>query len=555
MRKRFHLIKSLILVAILGVLACDSAKESASVSQPNSRIVAPPAAQPAEMTTKIYTIREEDGPKIVAQIKSVLSADKTKDPGRKIIVEGKNLIIHDTSDHIRQIEELLMDNKFIDTDSPSLQKASFSLVPNESIMKDADKAQSFAKKTVEKIEAMLYSKEGKEKAQKDGRRLQFDPVTYQLTIIDYPDRLEQVSRLLASLPELQRSPVGSGKSESSTSQSASTSQTASTSLSASTSQTAAAFREEMLPIRNLAAGPFADLVTMKVKEAEQKDCPQTTISLHVGETANADGLAIRLKEIKDGDKSKAGIPRQAILEVTGKALALADYGFGAVDGHEIWLSNLYALPDGGRAYLRVVRTDDKAPASLLDKLQITPIKEQNSLLVRYGNESDLIALKDVVKNLDQPIPQVIFRMFFYNINKEDIKLPSIPRDNVASPDYLKFLAKAEGQGIVSKSEGGPSMIAMDKETANFALTRNYGKGEVGSISCTVNSSVLSDSKIMISDFLLVVKEGDKVLNESLKDKMMKPGESLIYLVNSSVNTANEGQKKTSLMVIQPEVSK
>lgn len=51
----------------------------------------------------------------------------------------------------------------------------------------------------EVVETMLYAKDGKKKARREGRRLWADPATQRITIVDRPDRIRAVEDYLRSL--------------------------------------------------------------------------------------------------------------------------------------------------------------------------------------------------------------------------------------------------------------------------------------------------------------------------------------------------------------------
>lgn len=60
----------------------------------------------------------------------------------------------------------------------------------------------FNARVVQSIETLLYSKSGKLAAAAQGRRLWYDPLSNQLTIVDTPENLADVHQLLDSLPKL-----------------------------------------------------------------------------------------------------------------------------------------------------------------------------------------------------------------------------------------------------------------------------------------------------------------------------------------------------------------
>ena len=162
--------------------------------------------QPLALKTNIYTIREDQGPEIKALVDALINVDKTPyDLERSVFVSGKNLIIKDTPEHLRKIEEMLNQKDFLQNlHEGKTQLATFSLIPREAVKGDTEMVSDFAAKTVEVIETLLYAEGGKAKAMAEGRRLWFDPTTFQLTLIDYPDRISAVADFIASLPQIKQ---------------------------------------------------------------------------------------------------------------------------------------------------------------------------------------------------------------------------------------------------------------------------------------------------------------------------------------------------------------
>ena len=163
-----------------------------------------------DLQTRIYVIREETGPETKALVEAILRANKTpSDPeGHVTLVEGTKLIVRASADRFRMIEEMLASGCIIHVDNNWMTVASFNLTPRERFAKDSASAQDLGKRIVEVVEEMLYGKEGKAKAYEQGRRLWYDPATFQLTITDYPDRIKLVSDYLASLPQLEQRGTG-----------------------------------------------------------------------------------------------------------------------------------------------------------------------------------------------------------------------------------------------------------------------------------------------------------------------------------------------------------
>ncbi len=81
--------------------------------------------------------------------------------------------------------------------------ATFNLTPVIEFDENPDLARSFGEQVRTVVETLLYSQEGRSKAEREGRRLWWDPATLQLTVTDYPDNLAAVQRFIEGLPQIQ----------------------------------------------------------------------------------------------------------------------------------------------------------------------------------------------------------------------------------------------------------------------------------------------------------------------------------------------------------------
>lgn len=161
-------------------------------------------AEGQELIVRIYKINEKDGPRIKSLINSIITATQGApfDLERKIFVDKDDLIVRDTPDNIKKIEELLLDKKFIqDMRDDKIDIANFSLVPRDTEA-ISDQVRAFTSRVVEAVKVFLYSQTGESKAAEEGRRYWYDPYTLQLTIVDTPTNLARVSQYIEALPEL-----------------------------------------------------------------------------------------------------------------------------------------------------------------------------------------------------------------------------------------------------------------------------------------------------------------------------------------------------------------
>ncbi|MCB2154518.1 tetratricopeptide repeat protein [bacterium] len=156
---------------------------------------------------KSYIIKEDKAAQVKALLEAILRADDQApyNPERKLIVEGGELIIKDTPENIRKVEEILQDRQFLrQIYSNKLSVATFNLTPILDIQENPDLARQFGENVRIVVETLLYAQEGRSKAMREGRRLWYDEATLQLTITDYPDRLQMVEEFIESLPQIER---------------------------------------------------------------------------------------------------------------------------------------------------------------------------------------------------------------------------------------------------------------------------------------------------------------------------------------------------------------
>jgi type II secretory pathway component GspD/PulD (secretin) len=154
-----------------------------------------------------YRIQEDKGPQIKALLEAILRRDDTApfNPDRRLILEGRELIIRDTPENIREVERILNDREFLaKIYEDRLDVGTFNLTPILDIQDNPDLARRFGADVRQVVETLLYSQEGIAAAAAQGRRLWYDEATLQLTITDTPDRLNQVSQFIQSLPQIQR---------------------------------------------------------------------------------------------------------------------------------------------------------------------------------------------------------------------------------------------------------------------------------------------------------------------------------------------------------------
>jgi hypothetical protein len=163
------------------------------------------SARTPDLETRIYRIRPELGPRVKSMIDALL-AGRTASPfalQRDVIIAGSEMIVRDTPENLTRIEELLLDEAFIGRVSDQqLDIANFSLVPRNLENREAEELQTATARVVEAVKTFLYARVGEEAANRQGRRLWYDPAALQLTLVDTPDNLSRIGSYLGSLPEL-----------------------------------------------------------------------------------------------------------------------------------------------------------------------------------------------------------------------------------------------------------------------------------------------------------------------------------------------------------------
>ena len=164
-------------------------------------------ASPPGLVFKSWKIRSEEGQKIKAIVESLVrvQSDAPYDLQRKVLVDGNDLIVEDTPENIAKIEQLLTDKAFLQKlETQKLSVATFNLTPKEPISDNLEQVRDYAQNVVTVVKTILYAQSTESAASAEGRRYWYDPNTLQLTIVDYPDNIREVSTYIRSLPQINR---------------------------------------------------------------------------------------------------------------------------------------------------------------------------------------------------------------------------------------------------------------------------------------------------------------------------------------------------------------
>jgi len=162
---------------------------------------------PPALEYRTYRLREGEGPKVKSLLESILQAETRAPyaPERKILLDDRDLIVKDTAQNIKRVEEILQDKGFIEKlRSDKLQIQTWTLVPKEALKQTPEYIRQFGEWVVQVVSVMLYSKSTRSKAEAEGRRLWYDSPSMLLTVVDYPDNIRAVSDFINSLPQLEQ---------------------------------------------------------------------------------------------------------------------------------------------------------------------------------------------------------------------------------------------------------------------------------------------------------------------------------------------------------------
>ena len=163
--------------------------------------------EPPALEYRTYRLREGEGTKVKSLLEAILQAETRASyaPERKILLDDRDLIVKDTAQNIKRVEEILQDKGFIEKlRSDKLQIQTWTLVPKEALKQTPEYIRQFGEWVVQVVSVMLYSKSTRSKAEAEGRRLWYDSPSMLLTVVDYPDNVRAVSDFINSLPQLEQ---------------------------------------------------------------------------------------------------------------------------------------------------------------------------------------------------------------------------------------------------------------------------------------------------------------------------------------------------------------
>jgi type II secretory pathway component GspD/PulD (secretin) len=400
-------------------------------------------ATETDLVTRFYKIREADGPRIRALINSIIESKEDTIFGieRKIYIDGDDLIIRDTPENIKQIEDLLLDRGFIQMlTNEQIGIQAFSLVPKNVEAIKTDEVQVFTSRVVEAIKVFLYAQEGESRAAEEGRRLWFDEASLQLTIVDTPSNLQRVSEYINSLPQISEK-----------------SQQKVVRLRHAVAEELSASLLRILDLTDSGAGGAGGATGGE----------STVLRLRRGQERTFRNARIRLVRVDEGDVSDRNDDSAELSINTGVQInqtTVRELETQYVDDFEITAEDV--LPSSGqpgdgtasimiRYVPRIFAQQQQAVEQQLQTVQaaaqfggpgaaaptqlapqqpaggqtaleeqgitITPFGELNVLIIRYTNPLLFQEAIDLIEQLDQPIRQVEIETKFVEVNETRAK--------------------------------------------------------------------------------------------------------------------------------------
>jgi hypothetical protein len=90
-----------------------------------------------------------------------------------------------------------------DAKAPGMHVQTFDLKPRDVLRANPEQVEAFGRDVKEVLETMLYHKTGVSAAQKEGRRMWYDPTTQKITIADSKENIAKVAEFLNAVPQLE----------------------------------------------------------------------------------------------------------------------------------------------------------------------------------------------------------------------------------------------------------------------------------------------------------------------------------------------------------------
>ncbi len=360
---------------------------------------------PPGLIFRTYRLREGEGPKVKSLLEAILKADSRAPyaPERKLLLDGRDLIIKDTPENIRKVEVLLQDKGFIEKiRSENLQVQTWVLVPKEAMKANPEQMRAFGEWVVEVIKVMLYAKSTVSKAEAEGRRLWWDPATMQLTLTDYPDNTLAVSDFIHSLPQLEQKA-----------------------------------KTKIIPLKYAKASEIATRVNafLGITAPAEAGVPggmTVTRSLGVGNDFTFRDLTIRLTRVNENDQNDEyddSIELKVRTPGESRDITMDEFDSETIDDYDVIAEDVKpsSTPGEGRVRLKVnylppvgmvpvVPTPGPTPAvTEVGEKPVQEIKEINAIFVEYKDPTYLAQVEEWIKRLDVRKQQVSIETKFVEV--------------------------------------------------------------------------------------------------------------------------------------------
>ena len=364
---------------------------------------------PPGLIFRTYRLREGEGPKVKSLIEAMLEADSRApfSPERKLLLDGRDLIIKDSPANIKKVEVLLEDKDFIEKiRSDKLQVQTWILVPKEALKQNPEQMRQFGEWVVEVIKVMIYAKSTVSKAEAEGRRLWWDPATMQLTITDYPDNIQAVADFIHSLPQLEQKA-----------------------------------KTKIIPLRYAKASEittrvnsFLGLGETLTEGGQATSGMSVTRSLSVGQDFTFRDVTIRLMGVNENDpndKNDDSIEIKIRTPGESRDLTMDEFDSEVVDDYEVVAEDVTpsSTPGEGRGKIKVTYNPPFGPQQQM--LMITPvptpavteegekpvqeISEINAIFVEYKDPTHLAKVQEWIERLDIRKQQVSIETKFVEV--------------------------------------------------------------------------------------------------------------------------------------------
>lgn len=412
---------------------------------------------PQEMVTRIYQIREEKAEETKALVEAILRTQETVGESleRKVFLQDDNLIVRGTIEDMQKVEELLNDQAIVDgLYSEKLEVATFVIVPKEELQQNLALAENFFKQVRQVIQVLLYAKDGVDQARMEGRQIWYDdvdPFIKQITITDYPDRIKAVSDFLNSLPQLQQQQ-----------------------------------REEVINLDFLDVSQGSDLnliremLGLQASSSGSSSGGSNSRLLRISNEQDATfmDLQIRVRRVEEndvGDDTDDDVTFIVTTPTESREQTLQEYSAAEFyDNYRVAVAEVKASGNGqGSAEFEVSYEPVNSPTNtgegdLLDEteveleaeadedeMEIIAFGKQNAIVVRYRDPADLVRVRNLLKELDKPVPQVDIEALFVTVNERRAKEFSARFDFWDRDDPRNL---TEGILDVQESPNGPAPV-------------------------------------------------------------------------------------------------